>query len=210
MCPAHAVSSDKQPVSAGALSQGGCGFAHSGPSSADDCRNRVAAAGLELPPIPFPSRHLYALAGATMLRALVQRHYQRLLDSTINHLFPRDPERLAAAVAKTTDFIVEATGGPARLSAARGEHSLLSQHLPFAIDEAARAVWLAQLLSAMDDVGFPDELRLEFWNWLEAMSIHLINAPALRAQPVRYPLAEAPIALFPFMAIRRRSVMCPR
>ena len=87
---------------------------------------------------------------------------------------------------------------------------VLSQHLPFAIDEAARAVWLAQLLSAMDDVGFPDELRLEFWNWLEAMSIHLINAPALRAQPVRYPLAEAPIALFPFMAIRRRSVMCPR
>jgi len=170
----------------------------------------AASADLEFPPVPFPSRKVFAVAGEARLRMLVTRHCERLLDSSLGHLFPRDPQRFALGVERTADFVVEATGGPACYSPSSGRSCMRTLHFPFVIDERAREIWLAQFLLAFDDVGFPEEIRPEFWNWIEAMSIRMINRRTMRAQPARYPLADAPIKLSPFMKTRRPPIMCPR
>jgi hypothetical protein len=60
------------------------------------------------------------------------------------------------------------------------------------------------MLGAFEDVGFPDEARLEYWNWVEALSIRAISRRTMIGQPRRYPLAEAPTALRPFMGASRK------
>jgi hemoglobin len=42
------------------------------------------------------------------------------------------------------------------------------RHYPFAIDEEARDILLRLLCLAFGDVGFPAEVRQEYWNWAEA------------------------------------------
>jgi hemoglobin len=69
------------------------------------------------------------------------------------------------------------------------------RHYPFTIDEAARDIWLRQLWWAFDDVGFPSQIREEYWNWVEAFSIRMINRRTQRAQPQRYPFREVPTTL---------------
>lgn len=176
----------------------------------DEVRWEEQSIELAFPPVPLPSRRVFATAGETMLRALVKRHYERLRDSSIGHLFPLNQEQFSAGLARTADFIVEATGGPPRFTPLHGHVCMRTRHFPFTIDEAARDVWLAQMLLAIDDVGFPPEIRLEFWNWVEALSIRMINRRTMDAAPRRYPYAEAPITLSPYMTTRRRPIMCPR
>ncbi|OHX35974.1 hypothetical protein BJL95_02740 [Methylomonas sp. LWB] len=193
----------KSPAPAGE-SNADC-HAASGPMEVgDEVRWKPASTGLEFPAVPFPSRRVFEVAGASLLRALVRRHHQRLLNTPIGHLFPKDPARFAAGVEKTADFIVEATGGPALFTANHGHTCMRSRHFPFTIDELAREIWLAQLLSAFDDVGFPDEVREEYWNWVESLSIRVINRRTMRAAPRRIPLAGAATELADALALQRR------
>ncbi len=176
----------------------------------DEVRWEDASCDLDFPPVPYPSCKVFSGAGEPMLQRLAQRHYERLVDSCIGHLFPLAQERRAAGVSRTADFFIEATGGPARFTTSHGHTNLRTRHFPFTIDEAARDVWLAQMLLTFDDVGFPDEFRLEFWNWIEALSIRMINRRTMSAKARRYPLAEASITLSPYMTTGRRPFMCPR
>jgi hemoglobin len=203
---------DKPASQVGVAGHTGCACStHSQPMAvAEAVRWKEASADLDFPPVPLPSQRIFAVAGEPMLRALVQRHHERLRESNLAHLFPADPDRFALAVEKSADFIIEATGGSPRYTPAHGDTCMRTRHYPFLIDESAREVWLAQLLLSFDEVGFPHDIHLEFWDWLEALSIRMINRRTMRAQPKRYPLIDAPVALFPFMTTRRRVVMCPR
>jgi hemoglobin len=187
-----------------------CSTAAAAMSVGDVVHWKEASVDLDFPPVPYPSRRVFSVAGEPMLRALVRRHHERLGDSRIGRLFPQDPGGFAAAVEKAADFIVEASGGPARYTPVNGSTCMRTRHFPFTIDESAREIWLAQLLLAFDDVGFPNALRLEVWNWLEAMSIRMINRRTMRAQPRRHPLAEAPVTLSDFMVTSRLPAVCPR
>jgi hemoglobin len=169
----------------------------------DEIHWKPASSSIEFPAVPFPSRRVFAVAGEETLRSLVKRHHERLLYTPVAHLFQADPARFNAGVDKTADFIVEATGGPARFSSVHGHTCMRTRHFPFTIDEQAREIWLAQLLLAFDDVGFPEEIRQEYWDWVESLSIRIINRRTMRASPGRYPLSEAPLALSLFMAMRR-------
>lgn len=175
-----------------------------------DARWLPPFADVEFPPVPLPSRKVFAVAGEGWLRMLVRRHYERLVESSLGRLFPSDPQEFARGVERTTDFVIEAVGGPCRYSASARAPCMRTMHFAFTIDERAREIWLAELLQAFDDVGFPEEVRFEVWNWLEAMSIRMINRRTTRLQPIRYPLADARAALSPFMRTRRPPVMCPR
>ncbi len=172
----------------------------------DEIRWKPESHGVGYPAVPFPSRRIFEVAGETMLRLLVKRHHERLLKTPVGHLFPSEPSRFNAGVEKTADFIVEATGGPARFTSVFGHTCMRTRHFPFTIDEQAREIWLAQLLLAFDDIGFPQEVRQEYWDWVESLSIRVINRRTMRADPRRYPLHEAPLALCPFMAMRRSAI----
>ncbi|MGB0126016.1 MAG: hypothetical protein WBP72_00160 [Rhodocyclaceae bacterium] len=165
---------------------------------------------LQFPPIPLPSSNVAELAGEALLRALVKRHHERLRDSSLSPLFPVDPDRFAHGIDRAAAFVVEACGGPRRVAGGTKQSSLRERHFDFTIDEAAREVWLAELLLAFDDVGFPRSLRPTIWNWLEAFSVRMINRRTTLAQPNRYPFSQATVRLRPFMGSRRRPVVCPR
>lgn len=166
----------------------------------DEVRWKPASSHVEFPAVPFPSRRVFALVGEEKLRALVARHHQLLKASPVGHLFPADPQRFQAGVEKTADFIIEATGGPAGFTAVFGHTCMRSRHFTFTIDERAREIWLALLLLAFDDVGFPQAAREEYWDWVEALSIRVINRRTMRAAPERYPLAQAAQGLAAYMA----------
>lgn len=152
---------------------------------------RLVGAGhdLDFPPVPFPSRRVIQSAGEARIREVVTRHHALLRDSVIAGLYPADPVKFAEATTRAADFIVEACGGTALYTPVQGHTCMRTRHFPFTIDEGAREIWLATLWQAIDDCGLPTDVREEFWNWLEAMSIRMINRRTAKAQPARFPYA---------------------
>lgn len=152
---------------------------------------RTVGAGhdLDFPPVPFPSLRVIRSAGEALIRDVVTRHHALLRASPIAGLYPADPEKFAKAVSTSADFIVEACGGSALYTPVRGITCMRTRHFPFTIDEGARETWLGLLWQALEETGFPLDVREEYWNWQEAMSIRMINRRTDKAQPARFPYA---------------------
>lgn len=150
-----------------------------------------------LPPAPSPS--VFAIAGETALRELIRSQHKRLRQSSISNLFPSNQEHFDAIVEKIATFVVEMHKETASFVETHGSTWFRTRHLPITIDETARNVWLAAILGAFDDIDFPREARPEFWNWVELLSFRAITRRTMIGQPRRYPFAEAPAALRPFM-----------
>lgn len=151
-----------------------------------------AATELILPAVQFPSRRLLENVGEAKLREVVERHHALLAAGPIGAMFPADPAVFAMLVKKVADFVVEACGGAASYSTEHGNTCQRTRHFPFTIDETSREVWLEALFHAMDDAAFPAEACEEYWTWLEAFSVRMINRRTMKAQPVRIPFAVAP------------------
>lgn len=161
----------------------------------DEVRWMESHADLVFPPVPFPSKRVFEATGADLLRALVRRHHERLKATEVGALFPDDVAMFAAAVAKAADFVVEACGGPELFTPVHGPMRMRIRHFPVAIDERAREVWLRELHASFDDVGFPEAVREEYWNWMEPFSIRMITRRTTRDQPRRHPYAGAAASL---------------
>jgi len=181
---------------------GGHGHAHAAPPTEQTVHSlqeamqvgetvRWVASGhdADYPPVPFPSLRVIRSAGEARLRAVVWRHHTLLRASPVGHLFPTDDEKFARGTDKTADFIVEACGGPANFTPQFGHTCMRTRHFPFTIDETARETWLDLLWQALDEEGLPNDVREEYWNWLEAMSIRMINRRTIKAAPARRPYA---------------------
>jgi hemoglobin len=160
---------------------------------------------LIFPPLPAPSPASFAAAGEEPLRVLVRHHHELLRRSSIGDLFPRDPKRFDLVVEHIAEFVVKSIFGRPEGIGTRGLTWFRTRHLPLSIDETARNVWLGALLASFDEVGYPDAARAELWNWVEALSIRAITRRTMVSQPRRYPLAEAPEALRPFVDSARRN-----
>jgi hemoglobin len=159
---------------------------------------------LALPPTSPPSAKLLAACREAALRKLVTHHHDLLRASSIGDLFPRDAKRFAEVVERIADFVVAMAQGVPEYAESHGPTWFRVRHLALTIDETARNVWLGALLVAFDDVGFPNAARLEFWNWVEALSVRAVTRRTMIGQPRRYPLAEAPDALQAFMGASPR------
>ncbi|EIJ41818.1 hemoglobin [Beggiatoa alba B18LD] len=131
--------------------------------------------GTALPEVIPPSTRILQVVGEARLRALVFHHHALLLKSPIAHLFTQEEEQFWTVVTKIADFFVEACGGKNYYSEAYGRPQLRRRHIPFMIDEAGREIWLALYQQALRDVDFPSNVLEEFWTWIEALSIRLVN-----------------------------------
>lgn len=179
------------PATAAAVSQGcGCG-GHATQAPATVGRVVAASHELDFPEVPFPSARVLAAAGAEGLRRLVRRHHALLRQSAIGPLFAADDTVFATLVERIGDYVVEACGGPTLFSQAHGQTCMRTRHFPFNIDENGRTVWLQNLFQAMEETGFPEALREEYWFWMEAFTIRMINRRTTKAQPERIPFALA-------------------
>jgi hemoglobin len=169
-----------------------CGGHGHAASARPEVGRRVAPShDLDMPEVPFPMPRVLATVGADALRNLVHRHHTLLRQSEIGHLFEADDATFATLVERIADYVVESCGGPTAYTEAHGHACMRTRHFPFTIDERGREVWLEKLVQAITETDFPEAAREEYWAWLEAMSIRMINRRTTKAQPARLPYAEA-------------------
>jgi hemoglobin len=162
-----------------------------GHQAAEVGRTVDAATELILPAVSYPSRRVLEIAGEEKLRQAVRRHHALLMASPIADLFPKDQWVFAKLAEKVADFVVESCGGATNYSEQNGGTCMRTRHFPFSIDERSRETWLAALFQAMVDVDFPAEVGEEYWNWLEAFSVRMVNRRTMKAQPARIPFILA-------------------
>ena len=127
------------------------------------------------PPVPFPSNKIFNAIGAERIRAMIVHHHDLLRKTKVGDLFPKHPEAFNAAVHKSADFFVEALGGGPTFTAVHGEPHLRMRHFNVPIDENHREIWLAMFKKTLKEIDFPKEHLQEFWEWIEALSIRMIN-----------------------------------
>ncbi|MFT7860088.1 MAG: globin [Sulfurimonas sp.] len=127
------------------------------------------------PSVPFPSKRLFDTLGEEAIREMVWHHHRLLKKTKVGKLFPENEEAFKMAVDKSADFFVEAMGGGAVFTSQHGEPRLRMRHFKVPIDENDREIWLAMYKKTLKEINFPKEHLEEFWNWIEPLSIRMIN-----------------------------------
>ena len=128
------------------------------------------------PQTPPPSRDIYPAMGEVNIFKMLADFYLLLEKSAIRDMFPVD---MIAASEKSAAFFVGLLGGPPLYHQRYGSPMLRGRHLPFAIDEAARQVWLdcfdKILDQAVEHYDFPAEHLEGFRNFLHGFSTWMVN-----------------------------------
>ena len=138
------------------------------------------------PPVVFPSNKILKTFGEEAIRNMVFHHHSMLKKSSIGDMFPADEKEFLEGTQKTADFFVEALGGGDIFSSKRGHPALRGRHFRFTIDEKGREIWLMMYKKTLRDIEFPKELLEEFWNWIEPLSIRMINRRTTAVPPQRF------------------------
>lgn len=123
-----------------------------------------------------PSHHIYAAMGEENIFKMLADFYGELEQSTIRHMFPKD---MQAASEKSAAFFVGLLGGPPLYHQRYGNPAMRARHMPFAIDEAARQVWLGCFTAVLQDAPaqyrFPPEHLPGFLAFLDGFSRWMVN-----------------------------------
>ncbi len=123
---------------------------------------------------PHPA--IYALMGEDQIYHMLEDFYLELEKSSIRHLFPAD---MREASKRSAAFFVFILGGPPLYQQQIGPPRMRQRHLPFAIDEAARQVWLDCFKHILQDADkkyhFPLEHLPGFWRFLDQFSAWMVN-----------------------------------
>jgi len=142
------------------------------------------------PEVPFPTISLYRAWGEENIRKMVHYHHRLLRKSAIGDLFPRNDAMFAFATEKTADFFVEALGGEKLYTPVHGHPALRMRHFHITIDEKGREIWLMLYKKTLQDLAMPPECIEEFWNWIEPLSIRMINRRTTVSAIERYPYSS--------------------
>lgn len=126
------------------------------------------------------SRELYARMGEANIVRMIHDLYDRLAESSVARLFPRDPGERRAAADKSADFFIFLMGGPPLYQQRHGPPRMRARHLPFEIDEPARQEWLRCFGEVLEDAerkyAFPREHLEGFVDFLVKFSGWMVNA----------------------------------
>ena len=118
------------------------------------------------------------LGGAEKLRALVDRFYL-LMDTQPEYYAVRKlhPQDLSGSAEKLYLFLSGWLGGPPLYLQKIGQPFLRARHLPFAIGEMERDLWLACMRQAMADVEVGEGLGEALANAFAKTADHMRNRP---------------------------------
>jgi len=121
---------------------------------------------------------VYELAGGEpTFRTLVRRFYGLVAeDPVLRPVYPE--EDLSGATERLTLFLIQYWGGPATYSEQRGHPRLRMRHLPFAIGQAERDAWLANMTAAVESLDLAPAVRKALLDYFDTASTAMINAPA--------------------------------
>lgn len=126
------------------------------------------------PEVPIPSISLYMKWGESKIRQLVRYHHY-LLRLHDDKILPIDNSEFEFVNQKISDFVVE--------TLKHGQYSNLPFNFPILkmrhyrklIDVDTRDVWLTTYKKAILDTHMPSQCIEEFWNWIESLSVWMIN-----------------------------------
>jgi hemoglobin len=118
-------------------------------------------------------RTLYSRLGEENLRQLVDKFYDRVADSEISFMFPK---QFDTAKKDQADFLIQALGGPDLYTERKGPARMRTRHFPFVITEKFRLVWLGCYRQAMEELGIPDFEKSILDLYLDHFSKWMVNA----------------------------------
>ena len=123
-----------------------------------------------------PSPEIHAKMGTENIFEMCRVFYVELEASSIRHMFSDD---MPAASQRLAAFLVGACGGPPLYRELHGEPMMRKRHMPFAIDDDARRVWLSCFKRVLEDAdtpfGFPAEHKDSLFTYLEDFSAWMVN-----------------------------------
>lgn len=128
------------------------------------------------PQVTLPTNEMFLLLKEDGIRKMVSDHYNLLVESEINDLFPKNPIALEKAKEHSADFFIQICGGPMYFNENRGQPRLNQRHQPFKITAEAREVWLDCYKPVLKDLDLPKNVIQSFWNYLDVFSKWMVNS----------------------------------
>jgi len=127
-----------------------------------------------------PTTKFYeAVGGEEGMKSLMYDFYDIIYDSDIAHFFPQDEDEFHEIKVKNTKFFIQLCGGP---KVYEGETEGMSMneymirlHDDFSIYEKSRYEWLGCMEEALRKVDMSQEIKDDFWDYLEKFSKLTVN-----------------------------------
>lgn len=129
------------------------------------------------PQVSLPNPKILEVLGEEGIRKMVSEHYDLLKQSNIRGLFPPTEEGFEKAKEHSADFFIQICGGPRYFDQKRGAPRMVARHMPFAITQEARRIWLESYIMVLSNLDLEDELKQSFWNYIDIFSIWMMNTP---------------------------------
>lgn len=170
-------------------------------SGGDEIRIVDSMIDIIYPPVPFPSNKIFKAIGEMKIREMVWHHHNLLKKTKVGQLFPTNEEAFKMAIDKSADLFVEALGGDAIFTKQHGGFHLRMRHFKIPIDENDREIWIAMYKKTLKEIDFPKEHLEEFWNWIEPLSIRMINRRTTMEAIKRHHWSEVKKELMPKSSI---------
>ncbi|NVJ54002.1 MAG: globin [Campylobacteraceae bacterium] len=127
------------------------------------------------PQVSLPNPKILEALGEEGMRKMVSDHYDLLRQSNIRGLFPPADEGFEMAKKHSADFFIQICGGPRYFDMSRGAPRMVARHMPFAITQEARRIWLESYMMVLNGVDLDEELKQSFWNYIDIFSIWMMN-----------------------------------
>ncbi len=132
--------------------------------------------------VPFkrPSPEFFeAVGGSSGMRELMYRFYDIIYESDIHNFFPQDKAEFDKVKVKNTKFFIQLCGGPKVYEQEAGGADLndymIHIHDDFTITDNARIEWLGCMKEALEQQDMDEELKQDFWRYVEAFSKLTVN-----------------------------------
>jgi hemoglobin len=139
-------------------------------------------------PIAPPDPAIFAAMGTEPIFQMLEEFYRELEGSWLRVMFPQD---MVAASQKSAAFFVGLLGGPPLYHQRYGNPAMRARHMPFLIDEEAKAEWLRCFERVLDHAperyNFPAEHLPGFRAFLHGFAGWMVNTA-----PEDSPWAETP------------------
>ncbi len=139
--------------------------------------------------MPLPSVRLYMVWGGDKIRSLVRYHHNMLRLSSIEAIVPYEDEGFETLTRKAGDLFVEMLSKGKFSPASYPFASAAVHRLYRDFDETKREMWLEMYKKAVKDMNMPSECIEDFWNWVEALSLRMLNRNG-RGEVKRFPYAS--------------------
>ena len=139
-------------------------------------------------PYKNPSPEFYeAVGGEEGMRKLMYSFYDLIYESDIANFFPQDRAEFDKVKEKNTKFFIQRCGGPKVYEDESGGMDLneymIRVHDDFSIAEKARVEWLGCMREALKNYDMDEEIKQDFWNYVEAFSKLTVNDFPKRVNP---------------------------